>query len=580
MSIRTSTRVGVVILCAAAAISAQTTRQVPSQYPTIQTAINACVNGDTVLIAPGTYGGTVNFSGKAITVRGSAGAASTIIAGAGVARIVTFSSNEGPNSILDGVTVTGGNGGVLIQNASPTITNCRIVNNVAVAPAPSTASSGGGIRILATAGTVAPTISNCSIDGNTTNTSGGGLDVEVTAPGTGLPVLLNCTLSMNTAAGQGGGAQFLANAQASLSPTLVGCTLSGNWGAYSGGALYLQTCAVVSISGCRIVANHLPAVVLSPYPYVATGSGGGIGGSADQVALVGCTITGNDAAGYGSAIDLSASNVLVRNCTITGNQLNLFSSTAVRLVGTQTNSQLSIVSSIVWGNSSADLGGSPPPTVTYSNIGTGQFAPGVGTISQDPRFADPANGDYHLTVSSPCRNAGSPQSAGLPALDLDGTPRVVGGVVDMGADEFPAIAYPGTNEDVDLLAWVDGAGDPVASTRTALPGSHLKFVMRSAGGTLTGATPIVGGAVYSAGSPPTQVPGYPSIWLMGSAFVLYGNLTAPPFTIPGLPTAGLTFEFLTPPGLAGLGLRLQGLVTTPLAANSAYAATGALDVTF
>ena len=48
-------------------------RHVPQEYPTIQSAINACADFDTVVIAPGTYRGlgnySINFNGKPITVR-------------------------------------------------------------------------------------------------------------------------------------------------------------------------------------------------------------------------------------------------------------------------------------------------------------------------------------------------------------------------------------------------------------------------------------------------------------------------------------------------------------------------------
>jgi hypothetical protein len=50
------------------AATAQTTIRVPADQPTIQSGINAAQNGDTVLVAPGTYNENLDFKGKSITV--------------------------------------------------------------------------------------------------------------------------------------------------------------------------------------------------------------------------------------------------------------------------------------------------------------------------------------------------------------------------------------------------------------------------------------------------------------------------------------------------------------------------------
>ena len=85
----------IVILLGASA-RAQATLLVPSQFPTVQSAISAAVNGDTVLVDPGTYVENITPGGKAITIRGSQGAAVTTIdagfAGPGLAVI----SGESP----------------------------------------------------------------------------------------------------------------------------------------------------------------------------------------------------------------------------------------------------------------------------------------------------------------------------------------------------------------------------------------------------------------------------------------------------------------------------------------------------
>ena len=68
---------------------------VPDQFPTIQIALNLASDGDTVVVAPGTYFEAIDFGGKAIEVRSTGGAALTTINALGratsVVRIVADS---------------------------------------------------------------------------------------------------------------------------------------------------------------------------------------------------------------------------------------------------------------------------------------------------------------------------------------------------------------------------------------------------------------------------------------------------------------------------------------------------------
>ena len=61
------------------------TLNVPGDFPTIQACINAAINGDECVVAPGTYNELINFNGKAITLRSSDGPEVTIIDAAPVA---------------------------------------------------------------------------------------------------------------------------------------------------------------------------------------------------------------------------------------------------------------------------------------------------------------------------------------------------------------------------------------------------------------------------------------------------------------------------------------------------------------
>lgn len=93
---------------------------------------------------------------------------------------------------------------------------------------------------------------------------------------------------------------------------------------------------------------------------------------------------------------------------------------------------------IIYGNTSGECDG-PTPTNSYTN---------------DPDFEEAAQNDYHLSVASPCINTGDP-SYGLAAgeTDIDGQLRIVGGRIDIGADEFKPIevyVYADTDKVVSL----------------------------------------------------------------------------------------------------------------------------------
>jgi len=123
--------VSLLILVIAGSVQAATIN-VPGVYPTIQQGIDAARNGDTVLVADGTYRGIGNkdldFLGKAITLKSENGPEYTIIDCEGSGRGLLFHSGETSGSVVSGFTIENGSpGGNLVQIAMNTITDEKMV---------------------------------------------------------------------------------------------------------------------------------------------------------------------------------------------------------------------------------------------------------------------------------------------------------------------------------------------------------------------------------------------------------------------------------------------------------------------
>ncbi|MBN1515629.1 hypothetical protein JXA32_03565 [Candidatus Sumerlaeota bacterium] len=111
-----------------------------SSFTVIQSAIDAAVDGDTVVVTSGTYLENLQFNGKNITLQSSdptslAIVQSTIIDGNITSSVITFSGAEGTTCILTGLTITNGSdmdgGGINGNHCVATIRGNRIVANFA-----------------------------------------------------------------------------------------------------------------------------------------------------------------------------------------------------------------------------------------------------------------------------------------------------------------------------------------------------------------------------------------------------------------------------------------------------------------
>jgi hypothetical protein len=153
------------------------------------------------------------------------------------------------------------------------------------------------------------------------------------------------------------------------------------------------------------------------------------------------------------------SDGIIRNCTFTNNSDEDYYTTGGIKCN---NSSPTIANCILWGNEPEEIYlNESEPVITYTDIEGGWE--GEGNIDEDPLFIDPNNGDYHLRWDSPCVDAGEPGAVGgTDEVDIDGEPRVMGGRVDMGADEVGEKQADFTRDgriDVSDLAVMSGAWD-------------------------------------------------------------------------------------------------------------------------
>jgi len=392
--------------------------RVPTDYPTIQAAIDAAAVDDTVVVEEGRYTGPGNrdirFDGKGITVRGVDPYDPSVVAGTIIDCNGTrsdrhcgfiFDSNEDANSILAGVTITNGYGylfgTILCSGSSPQIVNCTLSGNQ---------SYRGRWNVICENGSEARII-NCTIVENTV----GGIVCRHSSP-----AIINCAIKENGGGISCGGSRAV----------IMNCIISENSGYYGGGISCWDS--TPRISNCTIARNTAQ-------------EGGGIYGNESSPLITNCTIVGNKAESGGGVCVYAKSNPTMSNCILWGNAASSGPEIALLSGGS------------VYAVQGAKL------TVSYSDVQGGEgevwedyrseVTWGEGNIDSDPCFV--FGRDWHLSVDSACVDAGTnAPTVGLPATDIEGGARVVDGdgdgndVVDMGAWEYdpsrPSMALSAT----------------------------------------------------------------------------------------------------------------------------------------
>ena len=286
------------VVCVLSSVVAAEIHHVPADFPTIQYAIDAALDGDEIIVAPGTYTSTadevVDMRGKEIWLHSSNGAEVTIIDGEGVRRGVYCYNGETINTIIEGFTFTNNtaqNGGAIYTRSSdPVFAACTFTNNTA---------EYGGVMYNRDG---SPTFSNCTFNSNTANDGGGVYNFFYNTYMT--PSFTNCTFTNNTA--NRGGAIFNDGGELALtdcvfssnnanlgggglcnysgSPTLTDCEFIGNVSGIDGGGM-LNTDSSPTVTNCIFTSN------------TANDSGGGI--SCYAATITGCAFIQNTATNGG-----------------------------------------------------------------------------------------------------------------------------------------------------------------------------------------------------------------------------------------------------------------------------------------
>lgn len=404
---------------------AQRVLRVPTNHATIQAAIDAARGSDVVLVAPGTYPETIDFKGKAITVRSSAGRALTTIDGQKRGPVVRFVSGEARGSMLEGFTITNGAGIVTAAG-----------------------SEGAGIYCVG----ASPTIRDNRIAVNQITVTAGHRGAGIYARG-GAPRILRNRISDNWC-GEGGGV-FLDGPQGAL---IRDNDFRRNSGWVAGGGL---ACAGgnASILGNRFsfcgsvqagAGIHAANATLRIRGNVLTGCDA-TGGTGGAMHLTACRVESTNNAVNTNFAFLEAPGIYANGCTMTStNDTFAWNGSRGTTAGIfVTNTTLTIANGIFWGGVSGggtfeiSLVAGSTVAIDHSNVEGGLRAVnvaastlnwGTSMIDVDPRFIGTVYGPTRLGSDSPCRDVGTRR--GAPTVDFEGDPRTNDAGIDLGADEF------------------------------------------------------------------------------------------------------------------------------------------------
>ncbi len=298
---------------------------IPADYPTIQQGINASLDGDTVLVQPGTYIENINFNGHNIvlgslflTTGDTSYIEQTVIDGDSAESVIEIIDNTyNEPTLISGFTLQNGfsitGAGIYCFQSNPVISNNIIRDNMAI-------TKGGGIRIDQSE----PLIYNNAILNNTAvyTGKGGGIyciesnvvirknriaENEVYSSGGGIfsasnvYVLIDSNIIENNQANWGGGLDTY-----HTNIDILDNVFRQNTGDYKGGAIKCS-------DSTAIIKNN---IITENYG----GNGAGIYCDSVNAHIIENMISGNNSVdGGGGGIYVVGRNILIKSNTIINN---------------------------------------------------------------------------------------------------------------------------------------------------------------------------------------------------------------------------------------------------------------------
>jgi hypothetical protein len=466
-------------------------------YVEVSPALAAASAGDELWIAEGAYasGAGLTIPGGVAVYGGFVGTESAVaerdwsvhvsrLAGPGFsgsrANVLTATSPTA-GTVLDGVTIADGypvfspGGGLYVSGGTMVVRNCTFQNNylgwsygaglcayhadLTVENCRFTGNychlgSGGAIALL---GATSARITGCDFLANTVVTAGNGGEGQ----GAGLhnestlPVsVTRCAFDGNIARGfyicqsgaqyaHGGGINSFAGGLA-----VRDCVFRNNQAHYGAGVFAWGNTTIINS-----VFHHNTATLMCVNDFLTVGGeGAAVGGwtfNPASLQLINCTLASNTGTEGVGAITYSAMSAVLHNTIVWGNTAT---GEGISPIDGQIKGTISVEHSCVQHLLEPIPGEDPPDPSNYP-----------GCIVTDPQLVDPAGGDVHLAVTSPCVDAGRNSFVPVGVVnDLDGFPRFsdepavpdtgVGAppIVDMGAYEVLPLVMGDMNCDAEL----------------------------------------------------------------------------------------------------------------------------------